>query len=121
MLVAAKLLIALLPLRLWRLSLGRAAGGPSTEPAVADATRLAWHVGRAVQRLPIEAKCLPQAMALSWMLGRRHMAHSVVFGVRLPGRPPSDDNLHAWVEMDGRNLLGAQPDEWQEVLRLGGG
>lgn len=120
MLAVARLLVALVPLRRWRSTLGGAPGQQTPEDKTGRARRLARHVERAAHRLPFEAKCLPQAMALSWMLRRRRIAHGVVIGVRQPAAGNSEDTLHAWVEIDRQGVLGADTGDWQEVLRLGG-
>jgi hypothetical protein len=69
--------------------------------------------------LPFESKCLPRAMALSWILRRRRIAHGLVFAVRPPDLRGSKDDLHAWVEVDGATIIGDLPGPWVEILRLG--
>lgn len=116
MLCKARLTVAAFPLERWRVSLG---GRPGARPGIAEATRLAAHVEWAARRLPFETKCLPRAMALSWMLRRRGIAHSVIFAVRPAELRDSADALHAWVEADGERILGDLPGPWIETARLG--
>ena len=114
------LLVALLPLRWWRRSLGPARSADShADPATAR--RLAAHIERAAWRLPLTVKCLPQALALSWQLRRRAIAHNLVLAVRPPGMRGSDDTLHAWVECDGRIVLGELPGPWMQLQTPLGG
>ena len=117
MLCRARLTIAALPFERWRESLGGegAPGGPS---APDEAIRLAAHVEWAAKRLPFEVKCLPQAMALSSLLRRRGIGHAVVFAVRPPALRGSPEDLHAWVEVGGKTVLGDLPGPWVETLRL---
>lgn len=58
-------------------------------------------------------------MALSWILRRKRIAHTVVFAVRPAGLRDSADALHAWVEVHGETILGELPGPWLETLRLG--
>jgi hypothetical protein len=114
------LLVALVPLRWWRHSLGPAPDRAChADPATAR--RLAAHIERAAWRLPLTVKCLPQAIALSWQLRRRAIAHRVVLAVRPPGLRAGYDTLHAWVECDGRIVLGELPGPWLQLeTSLGG-
>ena len=69
--------------------------------------------------MPFETVCLPRAMALSWMLRRRHIAHALVFAARPAERRDDEHALHAWVEVDGTKVIGDEPGPWIETLRLG--
>ena len=116
LLCLARALIALVPFRVWRKRLG----GPAHNDQGADsaeARRLAAHVARAARRLPFMVKCLPQAMALSWQLRRRVVAHTIVFAARPPGARDGDDTLHAWVECGTKVILGDLPGPWIEIYR----
>ncbi len=117
LLCLARLLIALVPFGLWRRGLGPGANA-RPQPETAEIRRLAAHISRAAWRLPFAAKCLPQAMALSWQLRRRAIAHRIVFAVRPPGHRSGDDMLHAWIECQGEIVLGELPGPWLTVLAL---
>lgn len=116
LLCLAQLIVALVPFGIWRDRLGYSAPGRD-DPAAAR--RLARHVERAASRLPFATRCLPRAMALSWMLRRAMMGHEVVFAVRPPHLRKDEDALHAWVETGGERILGELPGPWHETLRLG--
>ena len=121
MLCYARLLVAWVPLGRWRDSLGWASSAKGNSSAsLAAARKLAAHVEWAAVRLPFQIKCLPRAMALSWMLRRRQIEHGVVIAVRPAGLRDSADALHAWVEVDSQRILGDLPGPWIEILRLGG-
>ena len=110
----ARLLIALIPFRRWQGRLGFA----GVDSGLKDARRLAGMVNRAGERLPFETKCLPRAMALSWILRRHAIGHAVVIAVRPADRREEEDALHAWVEVANERILGDLPGPWIETLRL---
>jgi hypothetical protein len=119
LLALARLSVATLPFGIWRRWAGRAAA-PSGRSSGADAGPIANLAGdssantaqtcaaameRAAQRLP-GSLCLPQAIALQWMLRRRKMECTIMLGV-IPGqRRGLLGDLHAWVEADGIVLIG---------------
>lgn len=116
----ARILVLAVPFRRWRGNLGLAASGglPAVDDAAAvSASRLAAQVDRAAGRLPFECKCLPRAMALSWMLRRNGIIHQVVIAIRPPQQRKAGDSLHAWVEVDGKIVLGDLPGPWHEIYR----
>ncbi|HEX6604737.1 MAG TPA: lasso peptide biosynthesis B2 protein [Sphingomicrobium sp.] len=116
---AARIAVAAIPFDRWRNSLGCSASSSSTD-SLSTARRLASQVERAAVRLPFPTKCLPRAAALSWLLRRKGIGHTVVFAVRPEAMRDLPDPLHAWVEIDGAKLIGDLPGPWVETLRLGG-
>jgi hypothetical protein len=114
LLLWARLLVALVPMRYWRGSLGTmaggggAAGGPSTWRDVPRDLRIvARVVERAAARLPVHFKCLPRAMAVQWMARRRGLACTLRIGLaRGAGEP-----LHAWVDHGQVTVIGERPDQ----------
>ncbi len=112
----AQLLVSWVPFNRWRDTLGFAT---SSQPPLDQARRLAADVEWASKRLPFPTKCLPRAMALSWMLRRRNLRHTVVIAVRPSELRNSADALHAWVEIGGERIIGDLPGPWIETLRLG--
>lgn len=108
----ARLLVARVPFARWRSRLGESVSPMpyDTElrlPSNLAARRLARAVERAAARLPGESLCLPQAMALQWLLTRRGMGGVVYIGVR-PGHARGGlGDLHAWVVREGEVLIGA--------------
>ncbi len=121
MLCRARLLVAWVPFDRWLNSLGTAANGgvSSSSDTPEKARRLAAHVEWAAARLPFATKCLPRAMALSWMLRRKGIGHEVVLAARPAHLRDSGDTLHAWVEVDRQRIIGDLPGPWLETLRLG--
>lgn len=111
----ARLVVALLPFRHWRERLGHAEGCEDAR----EAARWAAHVERGAARLPFETKCLPRAMALSWLLRNERIAHELVLAVR-PADTRDKDALHAWIEAGDERILGNLPGPWHETLRLDG-
>jgi hypothetical protein len=117
LLCGARLLVDRVALERWRESLGLSAD--VTGEAAAAARAVAADVEWGAKRLPFETKCLPRAMAVSWMLRRNRIGHVVVFAVRPPELRGSDDTLHAWVEVAGEAIIGDLPGPWVETARLG--
>jgi hypothetical protein len=115
----ARVVVAAVEFKRWRRTLGGAATAPTSEILAAEARRFAAHVEWAARLLPFSTKCLPRAMALSWILRSRAIGHAVVFAVRPAGKRDSDDQLHAWVEIAGETIIGDLPGPWVETLRLG--
>ena len=115
----ARLLVGVVPFDRWRQKLGWDSRSEASRDQVATGRALAADIEWAARRLPFPTKCLPRAMALSWMLRRRQVAHAVVFAVRPPDLRGAADDLHAWVETAGEKLIGDLPGPWLETLRLG--
>jgi hypothetical protein len=115
MLGRARLQVALVPFERWRETLGGVAHDPAD---AAEASRLARQVEWAARRLPFATKCLPRAMALSWLLRREHISHAVVIATRPKDSQVADERLHAWVEVGGQRIIGDLPGPWFEILRL---
>lgn len=115
----AQLLVISVPFRRWRRSLGLAAESADRPIDLNLARRLAADVEWAAKRLPWAIRCLPRAMALSWMMRRRHIDHVVVIAVRPSGSRNAPDALHAWVEAAGEKVIGNLPGPWIETFRSG--
>jgi hypothetical protein len=115
----AQFLVLFIPFDRWRNGLGAAGGTAAPGDSLEIARRLAADVEWAAQRLPFPTKCLPRAMALSWMLRRRRIGHTLVIAVRPSPLRHSPDALHAWVEAVGQKVLGDLPGPWVETARLG--
>lgn len=116
LLCLARILIGLVPLRYWRSRLGRG-GEEVPHDSALWAKHAARHVERAARRLPFQAKCLPQAMALSWLMRSRKIAHRVSIAVRPADMREEEDALHAWVEMNGIKIIGDLPGPWHVIFR----
>ncbi|WP_162562421.1 lasso peptide biosynthesis B2 protein [Salinigranum rubrum] len=78
---------------------------PSTEAPTVD--RLVWAVDVASRTVPVETTCLPRALTGSALLARYGYASTLRIGVRREG---GEFAAHAWVERDGRVVLGDLPD-----------
>ena len=115
-LIAARGVVALMPLERWHGRFGLT--GPVTPAALAEARRLAAHVRRGAGRLPLASKCLPQALALSRMLRRRRIAHHLIIAARPDAARTGKDDLHAWIEVDTAIVLGDLPGPWMPLFSL---
>ena len=142
-LLLARMLVAHVPMRHWRRWLVTAegpasAGRPSADPHVAFSAgdperpapagehpartpqqRLPRRVARIVRRVarhvPFPAVCLPQAMALQWMLRRRGIASRLFFGARRKAQDPGLD-FHAWLTVGGECVIGGGEVETYTAL-----
>jgi hypothetical protein len=93
------------------------AGGVSEGRNVADprkVDRVVWAVGAAGRRVP-GATCLVQSLALLLLLGRLGQPASLQIGVSLD--ESSRLSAHAWVESQGRVLIGGTGRERFTPLR----
>ncbi|MDR7100880.1 lasso peptide biosynthesis B2 protein [Croceicoccus sp. BE223] len=115
-LALARLLIRFVPFARWSRWLGESgpvptspasenAADPGTASLPATVRACVAAVRRASWRLPASL-CLPQAMALQWMLARRGADSAVIIGFLPLGARNSPDALHAWVELGGVTILG---------------
>ena len=84
------------------------------------AAGLARRVERGAARFPTEPKCLPQAMALQWLLGATGADSRLVIAMqRQPERSDGTDEhaFHAWVEWGDQMLIGlCDPSDYRKVL-----
>ncbi len=102
---AVSLGLRLLPFSFWQ---RRMESSPSADPAPAAADspeRMLWSVSVASHYVP-GATCLARALVAQGMLRRAGQASQVRLGVSL--RPKDRLQAHAWLERDGRILLGAE-------------
>lgn len=138
-LISAKFLVRYIQLGTWRSTLGDLVSAeepaPPAELAPADsarvetnieAGRLARSVFRASQRIPGHTKCLPQAVALQWMLKRRSITSSLVIAaIKAPTEASKVgviDPFHAWVERDEVMIIGRCDREmYQAIMTLSQG
>lgn len=120
-LAAARFLVRAVPLRLWRGSLGdivtqpqhQSADSPSAEYDFDDAAlmvlRQALMFGRCVDRaseiLPGHSRCLPQAVALQWIMRAEGILSQIIIAFNIHDRS-SEHAYHAWVEHRGEMLIG---------------
>ena len=109
-LVLARLTVKFLPLSRWQDTLGSLADGQDNSRGdQRNGTALgkywAARVDRAARRLPGEHKCLPQAVALQWLLSQQPVSSRLVIAAHLQ-RVDDEHGLHAWVESQGAMLIG---------------
>jgi hypothetical protein len=93
----------LLPLRTLRHALTRLAPSSALPPGPDPFERIAWAVTRASAHVP-GATCLTQALAAQTLLERRGYRARLCIG--FGRREDSRLQGHAWVESDGRVVLG---------------
>ena len=77
--------------------------------SVESPAAIAWAVQAAARRVPGTRTCLLEALAADAMLRRRSYRSELRFGVRSKDAGSSLDG-HAWVECDGRVVVGDVDD-----------
>ena len=82
---------------------GEADKGSSSPNATRKVGRI---VGKVAHHLPFRVRCLPQAMAGQWMLRRRGVRSTLVFGVRRGVAKDNHLEFHAWLIAGGECVLG---------------
>jgi len=79
-----------------------------------DPERIAWATRTVARRLAPPASCLPQALTAQVLLGGAGRASTLRFGARLDHA--SSFGAHAWLECDGRWIVGEeQAGAFQEL------
>jgi hypothetical protein len=86
---------------LHRLGAADCDGVGDMDAARAAAVRVAALVSIAARHGPLPAGCLPQSLALWWLLHRRGVPATLRIGIRLP---EGGARAHAWVELQGRAI-----------------
>jgi len=131
-LLSARFLTVILPLRVWRKLVGtpsmEAARNASTKLASSslaesdlapdEAYRLAMTVRQTSVRLPIEMTCLPQAMALFWMLKRRGYG-DVKLHLGVAASSEERFAAHAWLTLGGITVIGETDMAFHPLIALG--
>lgn len=132
LLATARLLVRLVPLHIWRGSVGavRRGDGSSNSEAAArdwsrlseDARRIARALARTVERacrwLPGTSRCLPKAVALQWLMRWHRIPATTVIAFKIGDRS-GPDAYHAWVELDGEMLIGqCDRSVYQPIMAL---
>ncbi|MBZ5608973.1 MAG: lasso peptide biosynthesis B2 protein [Acidobacteriia bacterium] len=85
----------------------RRARHSATKAGAEEVERIVWAV-RTAGRMVLGARpCLPLAMATQWLLWRRGILTDLRIGVMRDEAGHLD--AHAWVEQDGRILIGESP------------
>ena len=110
LLAFVRLTFWILPFRLLRRALHRYSTLLIQTGGRVAAARTAALVASVAARFPVPVTCLAEALVAETMLRRRGYAPALRLGVRKPDASVFD--AHAWVECDGRIVIG-------EVAELG--
>lgn len=116
-------LLALLPFRRIAGRFGEVTDrdAPMASPAdvrrQTEARRIGQAVERAARHLPVNARCLPQAIAAKAMLHRRGIASTMHFGMQLSdGGSDGRIKAHAWVTVGETGVIGVPASTGFTVL-----
>lgn len=123
--IAARLLIRFVPLSRWSRLLGESGPAHRRPESMETSGALlpqpvrecAAAVRRASWRLPATL-CLPQAVALQWMLARRSMGSTVIVGFLPSAKSGTADALHAWLSYDGIIVIGDSGGRHASLLQF---
>jgi hypothetical protein len=99
------------PFRVWREWLEPRPGLPPAPPSPSDAPsadEIAWSVEVARRWVPGRYQCLPSAYAAHLLL--HHYGHASIIHVGVSRDATGKVEAHAWVECEGRTLIGAIED-----------
>jgi hypothetical protein len=86
---------------------------PASDPS-RTAVRLGRAVGRTLDRLPADSRCLMRSLVLTALLSRRGISSTLVIGTR----SEPDFSAHAWVEVDGGAVLPDGSGEYGRILEI---
>jgi hypothetical protein len=99
-----------------RLAIARRPARPPTGDDRALADRVVWAVTAAAERLPGPPTCLSRALAVQAMLARRGYPSRLHVGVTRGQQGQVEG--HAWVESEGRILIGGSASNVRQFTRL---
>jgi hypothetical protein len=100
-LIWAKLALALFPFQ-WVVK--TISGRSRRDAREEDVAKISWAIKAAGRRIPLQLTCLRQAFAAAWMLQSRGFAPCLKYGVCTA--PDGSFLSHAWVEVNGRAVIG---------------
>jgi hypothetical protein len=73
--------------------------------------RVVWSINKISTHIPLFRNCLNRALATQVLLGRRGQEVDLRIGVA--NDPGGNFRAHAWIESEGRIVLGGMDDLWQ--------
>lgn len=76
--------------------------------------RVGAALGRALDPLPFDSRCLMSSLVLTGLMARRGIRCTVVIGVR----PAPSFKAHAWVEHRGSALLPSLEPDYQRLVEI---
>jgi hypothetical protein len=79
---------------------------PLRDPHEID--RIAWAVDAVSRHMPVDVTCLTQALATEFLLGRLGQPSNLRIGVAKDEQ--NELQAHAWIEIEGRVLIGGKVD-----------
>lgn len=83
--------------------------------------RIGWAIGLASRIVPWRADCLVQAMAASAWLRKLGYAPQFRLGLLPADRDQTDLVAHAWLELDGKVIVGGEDagEQYVSIMRAG--
>jgi hypothetical protein len=116
LLALARICVLTVPFRILVKWLDRVPDAPASDPVLV--ARVGRSVAAAARNVPWNAVCLPQAIAAKAMLARRGQGSAFHLGATI--EDGGKFSAHAWLECDGRIVIGAAGIHgMSHLLRLG--
>lgn len=97
-----------MPFKRWRAALEQHEPPQARGALQPTAAQVAWAVEAARRWVPGEYKCLPTAYTAHWLLHRHGHASTIHVGVARDAQGKVE--AHAWVDCDGRTVVGEVAD-----------
>lgn len=133
-LAVARFLVRVVPLHVWRGSLGQLTSSSPDQARIVDYPEVTFDeaqlvvlrkglmLGRCVERaskmLPGKSRCLPQAVALQWLMRISRIPSRIVIAFHIKDRS-GEHAYHAWAEHRGEMLIGhCDRSVYQPILTL---
>lgn len=121
LLAAARLMVLVVPFRLYGRWLGRRGVAtdplPLPVPAQRRARDVGWAVTTAAAQVPWRAECLPQAIVAGWMLHSRKVPTTLYLGA---AKSESGLLLHAWLRAGDVIVTGKSRTTFAVVATFAG-
>lgn len=77
-----------------------------------DISDVVWAVESAANKIPMKLLCLPQALAVKYLLGK---TQGIVMHIGFNKDVSQKFEFHAWVEKQGQTIIGNLPTHYQPL------
>lgn len=85
---------------------------PAKPASESDIVDIVWSVESAAHILPMRLLCLPQSLAVKYLLGS---SDGIVMHIGFNNDASKGFEFHAWVEKHGKTIIGKLPTRYQPL------